>query len=167
MEKDQLLPGDSLDLEIIFSSKAYYGMVTKSPAIYTNEPDSLMPQKIRRIVLTANVYRSLDTTYPINIMPHLFNITTPVNETDDTIPFQIKNFSRNRVYINIVDYPRDFLKLRMPDRIGAGQTATGFISLTPLGLTSEFRKSITIELNGPGRTRFTIPVTRVLPDRTP
>ncbi|MEW5923643.1 MAG: hypothetical protein AB1746_06615 [Candidatus Zixiibacteriota bacterium] len=158
MEKVQLLPGEYVDLEIIFGSRTYNGMITKSPVIYTNEHDSLTATKTHRIQLTANIYQITDTTYPINIMPRLLDIS--ILQDDAEMAFKIRNLSHEGIKITIIDYPKEYLRVRLPFKINAHEEGLGFVSLTSLGRESRFRKSITIELNDRDKTRFTIPVYR-------
>jgi len=79
--------------------------------------------------------------------------------------FEITNVSEEPIEITLIDQPTGMFKIDLPDKIKAGSTSKGEIDLDKDFWGEEFQKSITIELSDPDKTRFTIPVKRVL--RTP
>ena len=160
MEKDKLPPGDSLDLEILFSTRTYYSLVTKHPAITVieNEADTVT----KHITLTVNVYPDPDSTYPIVINPRILDLSPNDTISINHIAFEINNVSDTALHPALIDYPADLFTVIFPAEILPGQTALGSVTLTDEGNTVEFEKSITIEIDDSDRTHFTIPVKRVI-----
>lgn len=155
MEKTDLAVGDSTSLEIIFSTKHYNTRVSKRPRITTNEgpPD-------KNVTIHATVIQRPDSTYPIIIKPYKLDISQFGERVRDRMRFTISNVSDKEVALALVaDLPRH-AKIELPEKIGAGQSASGEISLLEEVLEESFEKSFTIEIDGDPKTRFTVPVKR-------
>ncbi len=157
LEKDYIEPGDSTQLEIIYSTRYYYGPQSKRPSIKTNEGDVN-----KYLQFTANVYSDRNSTEPIFIDPNPFDISQFGEKPRTKMEFDITNKSANELEISIIDYPKSMLKVDFPKKIGAGKTEKGKIEIVKIFENVEFEKSITIQLNDEIQTRFTIPVKRVI-----
>ena len=158
MEKDKLAPGESLDLEIIFSTRTYYSPVTKRPAITVieNKTDTVT----KYITLTVSVVPDPEATWPIVIFPYLLDISQFDGEIRNQIGFDITNVSDKIINPRLIDYPAELFTVILPPEILPGESASGSVTLTDEGNLSEFEKSITIELDDDSATHFTIPVKR-------
>jgi len=160
LEKDKLSPGDSLDLEIIFSTRTYLGLVAKHPAITVIENDADTVTKF--ITLTVNVFADPDSAYPIRISPYKLDISQFGSVIRNHIDFDIKNVSEMTVHPRLVDYPNNLFVVNFPPEILPGESASGSVTLTEEAIAVDFEKSITIEIDDISRTRFTIPVKRTI-----
>jgi hypothetical protein len=76
--------------------------------------------------------------------------------------FAITNVSENDLTIELVDMPVGMFELRLPEKIKAGKTEKGRLQIQENFVSEEFEKSITIQLDDPSKSRYTIPVKRVI-----
>ena len=58
--------------------------------------------------------------------------------------------------------PYGMFQVDLPDKVSAGKIAKGEITLSDEYIDQEFEKSITVEVNDASKSRFTIPVKRVI-----
>ena len=147
--------GDSARLEIIFDTKSYTNVVTKSPRIQTNEGP---PDKFVRI--TATVVNRPDSTYPIAIKPYKLDLTQFGEKVRSEIKFTLSNVSQTDLNPTLVSSAEQFFEVVLPKVIPAGKTAEGVVKLKKDALDKPFDKSITLQLNDEKNSRFTIPVKR-------
>lgn len=147
--------GDSTRLEIIFDTKSYSNVVTKSPRITTNEGP---PDKFVRI--TANVVARPDSTYPVVIKPYKLDMTQFGEKVRNEIKFTISNVSETNLQPSVVYAPDDLMEVVLPKSIPAGKSAEGIVRLKKSALDKQIEKSITLQLNDEKQSRFTIPVKR-------
>ncbi len=108
--------------------------------------------------IKTNVLIKPDSTYPIVIKPFRLQFTEIEDSLPTEIQFTIKNVSRQTVTPSLVSSPRPLLSVMLPKSIPAGKSATAIVKLQKDGLTISLDKSITIQMDDPAKTRFTIPV---------
>ena len=70
----------------------------------------------------------------------------------------ITNISDSEISIKVIDFDYDNFQVNLPDKIMAGETVQGKISLLDMNNDKTFYKSLTIEVNDEKKTRYTIPV---------
>lgn len=157
LEKNIIPAGDSARVEIIYSTRKYYGPQSKRPAISSNEGDLK-----KYLQFTANVFKDPEKTVPIRITPYTFDISQYGEKARRKMEFEIANVSENELELSVVDYPRNMIKIDFPDKIKTGKSEKGKIEIKKEFENVEFEKSITIQLNDQNRTRFTIPIKRVI-----
>lgn len=160
MDKEILAPGDSTELEIIFSTKSYTRTIVKSPKITTNEgpPD-------RRVRIETSVVDASDSTSPVIITPCKIDISQFADEIIDRKTFAIRNVSDRELTLTLLAGPTDLMEIDLPQSVGPGETVEGEVRLHADVLDMSFDKSFTFELNDDDTTRFTVPVSRTI--RTP
>lgn len=163
LKKSELIPGETTELEIIFSTKRYHGRVSKRPRIETNE--GLSP---KNVTIYANVIDRPDATHPIAIKPNMLDMSVSGGTEGDRFTFKMTNISKEVLSPILVDYPVDLMQVRLPETLEPGTGANGEIKLHSEALEMPFEKSITIQLDDREATRFTIPIKRLvsLPGRT-
>jgi hypothetical protein len=157
IDKQELAPKDSTRLEIIFNTGNYSGAVVKTPRISVNDST---PE--RMIYFKANVTLRPDSTYPIVIAPYKLDISQFGEKTRSEISFTIKNEANQALTPSIISTASDYFEVQLPKTIEAGKTASGSIKLSKDGLTKEFEKSFTFQLNDERQSRFTVPVKRTM-----
>jgi len=145
-------------------TKSYRSRTSKRPSIETNEGSER-----KYVQITANIYTDPDSTKPITIKPYKFDISQYGERERNKLEFEITNVSDEELKVALVDMPIGMFKVELPNKIKPGKTEKGKIELTKEYLAEEFEKSITIELNDQDKTRFTIPVKRLIriPGETP
>lgn len=157
MDKEILAPGDSTELEIIFSTKSYTRTIVKSPKITTNEgpPD-------RRVRIETTVVETSDSTSPVIITPCKIDISQFSHGIIDRKSFAVRNVSDRELTLNLLAGPLDMMEIDLPQSVGPGETVEGEVRLHADVLDISFDKSFTFELNDDDTTRFTVPVTRTI-----
>ncbi|MCP4566403.1 MAG: DUF1573 domain-containing protein [FCB group bacterium] len=157
MKKSELAVGDSTELEIIFSTGKRVGKTSKRPTITTNEgPPS------RRVTVKADIIRQPDSTYPIVINPYRIYVSKAGDTEVDEAKFTITNVSDIDLELEILSEPYGYFVLDIPKTIKAGEAIDCELKVNYMQLGHSFNKSITIGLNDPINSRFTIPIVRRL-----
>ncbi len=114
------------------------------------------------VQIKANVVTRPDSTYPIAFKPYKFDISQYGDKPRTKLTFEVTNASDEDLELKVIDQPYGMFKIDMPDKVGAGKTAKGEITLNNDYVKDEFEKSITVEVNDAEHSRFTIPVKRVI-----
>jgi len=129
----------------------------KSPRITTNEgpPD-------KKVNIEVEVVQFPDSTYPVVIEPYKVDLSQFSEKKVDEREFEIANVSDQELELTLIAGPVDMMKIELPDKIGAGKTEKGKVTLSEDALGESFEKSFTFELNDQNKTRFTVPVKRTL-----
>lgn len=144
-------------MEIIYSTRTYRNATNKRPSIESNEG----PQR-KYVQIKAFVVTNPDSTYPITIKPYKFDISQYGEKPRKKLEFAITNVSDEDLEVRLVDMPPGMFKLSLPKKVKAGKTEKGKIELFDELVTEEFEKSLTIELSDQQKSRFTVPVKRVI-----
>ncbi|MEZ5359186.1 MAG: DUF1573 domain-containing protein [Candidatus Zixiibacteriota bacterium] len=157
LKSDKIVAGDSTELEIIYSTGMHVGQSTKRPTITTNEgpPD-------RRVTIKANAVREPDSTYPVIISPYKLMVSKAGEIDVDEVDFSITNVSDQALDLSLVSIPAGYFSTELPTSIPAGQSARCKLKVKPDHLDETFEKSLTLQFNDPGKSRFTIPIVRRL-----
>jgi len=74
----------------------------------------------------------------------------------------ITNMSDSELGVKVVSEPYGYFDIIVPDKIAPGEKGNCLLTVRPDHLEESFEKSITIELDDPNGTHFTIPVIRRL-----
>lgn len=153
LDKEIIPPGDSARLEIIFSTRRYDGPVTKTPRVLANDglPD-------HRLEIATVVITDADSAWPLVVEPMDLDLAVGAGKVRTEKPFTITNVSERDCEIELVAYPDDLLKVFLPDKIKAGETAGGKIQLVGPPPPEGFVKSFTFEVENGLTTRYSIPV---------
>jgi hypothetical protein len=154
--KDSVLaPGERTELEIIFSTGAYTGLVTKRPRVETNEGGVS-----RNLMIATNVLPRPDSTYPIQIRPYKLDLSQFGETVRDQMKFTIANVSDGSLGLSLVSFPPELMTVQMPASVPAKGSVQGLVMLTEKAVETSFESSITIQLDDSAKTRFTIPIKR-------
>jgi hypothetical protein len=161
LSKWVIAPGDSAEIEFIFAAGWYEGEEVKSATISSNDT-SLNPVKIYAGgKLVVNISYSL----PAAISPSRIDFGNTEEGNDDNRKLQIRNMSLADITVDVLDYPRDWVELddsRMVIKPGDMQELD--ITLKEDKKGAGFYKSVTLEIKGAKKFRFTIPLLRkILP----
>jgi len=152
-----LAPGETTQLEIIFSTGHYSGIVTKRPRIETNEAESG-----RYVAISTNVVQRPDSTYPVQIRPYKLDMSQFGETVRDQMKFAIVNVSDKNLGLTLVNCPDKLLSIELPSELPAGGSIEALAKLTPGAVKTSFETSFTIQLSDDAKTRFTIPVKRTI-----
>jgi len=157
IEKTHLAPGDSTRLEVIFDTRNYSGTVIKQPMIATNEGVGN-----RYLHFEANVAIRPDSTYPVILSPYKLEFPTEPGKKVDGMKFTITNVSDKPLDLSLVSWPRGMVTVDLPRSVGAKKSVQASVKLTEAAAGQNFEKCVTFQMSDEAKTRFTIPVTRVV-----
>ncbi len=152
-----LAPGQSTQLEIIFSTGHYNGAVTKRPRIETNESSTA-----KFVAITTNVAQRPDSTYPVQVRPYKLDMSQFGETVRDQMKFTIANVSDSNLGITLVSCPDKMMSIELPEEVPAGGSVDAIAKLSPSAAKLSFETSFTIQLGDAAKTRFTIPVKRTM-----
>jgi hypothetical protein len=160
--KTELAAGDSTFIELIFRTGQYQGKVVKT-ALTMIETDSILSE---RLFLKADVQSDADTAGPLAIQPKtvLLDDLEPGDLAGGVhIDVAMRNISSETVRARLICGPTDLFAIDVPEEdLPPGGVGHITFTLDETIVDTVFYKSLTIQLNDPDSTRYTIPVTRSL-----
>lgn len=152
-----LAPGDSTALEITFATKSFMGNINKTPRLITNAHEEKTP-----IGISAEVLIKPEQYAPLRLTPYEVEISDDTAQSRRHAIFLIENRGEADLKLSLIDQPGDYFEVTLPDGIKAGETAEALVVVKPEMMTTEFEKSFTFEIDDTNRTRYSVPVTRLL-----
>ena len=153
-----LAPGDSTDLEIIFSTRSYRGYVSKKPYLETNIGDDIEDKVFMQI--KAELIPDPDNMTPIHLKPYQLDVSQFTEKPRRKAHFKIINVTEQAYEINPIDTSYKHFEVDLPRKIGPGETVEGTVIVHENAIEKEFYQSITFELNDDGNSRFSLPIQR-------
>ena len=153
LSKKIVAPGDSVGLEMWFSSKGFRGRVAKKPTFRLKGDTTMHAFKFY-----ADVILEPKDLYPIAAFPPVFDFSQSSDKDKFENKYAIQNRADQDVSIRIVDHDPKILDITAPDTLRAGEIWEGWVSLTPDYRGAPFVTSVTFEVNGSPMNRLTIPV---------
>jgi hypothetical protein len=116
-----------------------------------------IPQ-VQKIDIHAQIVPKEDTTFPIRSYPTFLDFSVRQGEKPQEQKFTLKDLDVLEYKIKVIDYPREFFKIKADKNLKPGKSAE--IKLKPIKeLPAEgLKKVFTIELQGKESTRITVPV---------
>jgi hypothetical protein len=153
-----IAPGDSANLHIIFSTGRFSKHVSKQPYLMTNVSGERVYLKI-----SAELEIEPEKSLPITISPSLVDVSQFDERPRRRSRFFIENRTDNNLKISVVDSSFKSFEVKVPKEVKAGESVAGLVIVFEGAVETSFEESITIELNDPGSSRYSIPVKRMLP----
>jgi hypothetical protein len=150
-----LAPGDSTELEVIFSTKGFKGYVTKTPYLETNVNDEKSYVKIYAECLPED-----DTTTAIRVAPSRLDVSQFREKPRRKATFTIINTTAEDLDITKILGAPKYFKLTLPASVKAHAKAEGSVEVVDAMITKDFESAFTFEISDDSHTRYTIPVTR-------
>ena len=153
LTKDELGPGESTDLDVIFNSRGFNGKATKTVTINTD--DSLNPVTTLQFTVDAG-----------GAVPTL--IFEPADVTFDSVAvgkkvtkkLKITNNDIQPIALKLVEVPSDLVDAKLKkDRIGIGDVDELTVNLVNKSRTEGyFSKTLTLQVDGHVDYRVSLPV---------
>jgi len=153
LTKDELGPGESTDLDVVFNSRGYTGKATKTVTINTD--DSINP--ITTLQFTVDAGGAVPTL-----------IFEPADVTFDSVAvgkkatkrLKITNNDIQAISLKVVEIPSDLVDAKLKkDRIGIGDADELTVNLTNKNHTEGyFSKTLTLQVDGHVDYRVSLPV---------
>jgi hypothetical protein len=148
-------PGDSTDVEVIFSTGAYSSKTRKSASIIANVTHLVSP-----LTFTAHPTKYPDSLKPYTISPALVDLDSLKAQTQTgSLEVRVKNTGTEPLSFKLIDAPTDWFTVDLP----GGAVAPGTDDAIRVRFTRDLAdaivsKSFTIEASDSAMTRYTIPV---------
>ncbi len=159
LDKQDVPPGDSARLEIIFSTRLYFNNVSKSPVIECEGMEKPTPVTVASYVIPRS-----DSAHPLVLEPFKLDISQYGSEVRDRATFSITNVSDNELSLSTITDVGTYGVLTLPNRIGPKGTVEATLVLKPDVLGTELTESFTFQVSDSAKTRYTVPVRRRLKD---
>lgn len=152
LTRDIVGPGESVWLDVTFSTKKFSGNVTKSVAVFCNDPGN--PEA--KFDFTADVTTTRTRVAPFNEPADLGQLV-PNTEGQTSISFV--NLGQEPYKLHLADWPQSWLAPAWTEKVvDPGDTLAltlGTKGVPPLG---KFTTSLTFDVEGKVKTRMSLPV---------
>lgn len=155
--KDSVLaPGDSTELEIVFSTKHFRGLTEKKTAIIsnaTNEPKAY-------VSFIADLSQESEEMRPLVIQPSRVDVSQFTKTPRRRAKFLIENRSDEDYALQVIDDYDVSFEINLPRKIKAGETVEASVTVDEDKINEEFLQSFTFQLDDEKKTRYTVPIKR-------
>jgi hypothetical protein len=151
-----IAPGDSVALEIQFSTRSYRGFVAKRPYIETNASADKLYLRIDCELVPDEI-----TMSPIKIEPVRVDVSQFTKLPRRKAKFLLTNTSDKDYDLKVIDDKDKDFDVSLPKKIKAGETADGFVEVHEDAIEKNFEESVTFQISDEQGTRFSIPVKRM------
>lgn len=159
LEDSTIAPGDSVPLEILFSTRSFRGHVSKRPSFTTNAG----PEKTY-LRIDAEMIVDPSTVTPITVEPFRVDVSQFTEKPRRRAKFQIINKTDIEYPIKLIDHAFHYFDVELPDKIGPAETVEGVITIHKERIEQEFERSLTFEIQPPDELpiRYTVAVNRIV-----
>lgn len=148
-------PGDSMPLTIIFNTGRFVGPVHKTPKIMTNGSVGKIELNIHARVLTPT-----DDPGPLEIRPEVLDVSQFGEKTRRRARFHVENRTDHDMKLVVTDSTGKSFDIKLPDKVAAGETVEGLITVHEDRVTADFEESVTFRAFGPDESSYTLPIKR-------
>lgn len=155
LEDSTIAPGDSLPMTIIFNTGRFMGPVHKTPNFETNATTGKVELNIYARVLTEN-----DDPGPLEVRPEALDVSQFGEKTRRRARFHIENRTDNDMKLVVTDSSGKSFDVKLPDKVGAGETVEAIITVHEDKVGDDFDESMTFRAFGPEESSYTLPVKR-------
>ncbi len=158
LKKKSLAPGDSTDVEVVFSTGSYSMFVRKPSTIQLESPGDTPPM----LAFTAYPTPKPDSLRPLTFTPMGVNLDSSKKTSNMqawNFRVRVKNWSNHDLRIHQVSPALSQINIEAPNgAIAAGSEATVRIRIDAELADSTFAKSVTFEVSDSLHTRYTLPI---------
>jgi hypothetical protein len=153
LTKDRLAPGETADLEVIFDSeKIRKGKTTKNVQITSNDPT----KPFQDLQFSARVG---ETNSLARLSTEEISFDTVVHKNETQRKLTVENISAQKLSVELIDRPREFVKLDLEKRsLKPGEKTELILVLKKDAPVGNFRTSFTLNLQNSKMARVTVPV---------
>ena len=158
-----LAPGESTHVELIFSSGHYGSHVTKNAHILSNESGNVPDLKFHADVRPRPMMDSLDV---FAVTPCLVDLDNNKDPNDHALEYHLSliNRSDQDLSFRLVDQPTGLVDLDFPagQTVHPGETVKIAARFDKAVASEVFTKSFTIEASDKDHTRLTVPISKTM-----
>jgi hypothetical protein len=155
--KDSLInPGDSVPVDISLNSRSFIGFVNKrSHYLIEGSPDTTYLMLYAEVLIKPEDYK------PITLAPIPVDVSQFSDKPRRKGVFSLTNNGPDTLQIVVVDSSAKSFDVQIPSQIKPGEKIEGIVIVKKNMVKSSFDESFAIEFTDDGRTRLSIPVSRV------
>ncbi len=159
LKKRILGPGDSTDVELVFSTGMYSSKTQKSATIVADAN-----QTVPNLTFSAHPTKNLDSLKPFTVTPPLVNLDSLKDAgKSGSVEIRVKNTSTEPINLKLVSAPDKWFTIDVP----SGSIAPGADEAIQVRFTSDIadtvlNKSFTIEASDTALTRFSVPIQKAI-----
>ncbi len=160
LRKHDVAPGDSADVEVIFSTGHYNSNVQKSASIISDAP-GMAPA----LTFTAWPVTSADSLQPFTVSPGLVDLDSlrNLNGKVSDVTVKVRNVSSQNLQFTLVSKPDQWVKVNVPGTaIAPGKDEMIKLTFDAGVADTVLNKSFTIEASDSAKTRFTVPIQKAM-----
>lgn len=160
LRKKNVAPGDSADVEVIFSTGRYASNVQKSASIISDAP-GMAPA----LTFTAWPVASTDSLQPFTVSPALVDLDSLRGTTGQVsdVNVKVRNVSTQELQFTLVSKPDQWVKVDVPTApIAPGKDEVIKLTFDAAVADTILNKSFTIEASDSAKTRFTVPIQKAM-----
>jgi hypothetical protein len=152
LSDSRIAPSQASELEVIFNPQRFQGLITKAISVACN--DTTAP--VSDIAFTAQVGLE-NPMVKLNPEGIIFDTLTPSGELTKRV--EVKNTSRIKVFISVVQMPKSFIDCQIEKlEILPDESTQIYFRTNPPLPAGVFRTSLTLDFKGSDKIRCTIPV---------
>ncbi len=155
LARNEIAPGDSLEVTISWDTQRTFGPVNRYPRIYYEGAEEPL-----RIGLSTDVQYAPDSMLPLSIWPFKFELGRHPVKSVDSLEFRIKNTTAKDIEVSIVSHVLEQCEIYLPKVIPAYSAAFGFIKIKLEFIDQEFENSITVRSSHDKKYFITVPIRR-------
>ncbi|MFZ1683955.1 MAG: DUF1573 domain-containing protein [Candidatus Zixiibacteriota bacterium] len=149
-------PGDSVPLDISLNSRSFIGFVNKrSHYLVEGSPDTTYLMLYAEVLIKPEDYK------PISLAPLPVDVSQFSEKPRRKGVFTLTNNGPDTYKIIVVDSTHKSFDVQVPAEIKPGQKIEGVVIVKKGKIKTSFDESFAIEFTDDGRTRLSIPVSRV------
>lgn len=154
LKKKVLAPGDSTDVEVIFSTGMYSSQTRKSATIVSD-----VAGNVPAISFNAYPTPRIDSLAPVTFIPSLVDLDSVTQTGGGRIDVKVRNTSAEPVSLALVSAPHEWFTIQLPvGPIAPGGEETIQVEYTGAIAGEILSKSFTVQVSDTASTRFTVPI---------
>lgn len=156
LKKNNLAPGESVDLEVTFDAKNMMGKVSKSVTVNSNDPTT--PALVLHFSANVGIESPTVRFTPIEVMYD--SVQVGKNDTRKILLF---NTDITKVDLAFVDKPKEMVDIDLKKtNLEPGKSTEMIFRVDKNATPGYFNLCSTLEINGSDKYRVTIPITGTL-----
>lgn len=161
LKKNSLAPGDSTDVEVMFSTGMYSNMTRKSASILATISGSAPT-----LNFSAFPVKSPDSLPVFTMTPPKLNLDSVASDNGE-YTVTLRNVSKGPFDLKLVSVPNEYVHVDIPKgTVAPGAVAAIKVTVDPSAATVAVSKSFTIQASDSALTRYSFPIEKAGPTKT-
>ena len=156
LKDSTVAPGDSIPVDVTFHSRNFIGFVNKrSHYLIAGSSDTTYLMFYAEVLVSPSEYK------PLVLTPDQVDVSQFGPKPRRRSVFTFTNSSPKDYEISVIDTSAKSFDVTIPKVIRAGEKIEGTVVVKKDRVPTSFEESFTIEITDDGRSRYSVPVTRI------